>query len=363
MSDKKVPFTFTPVPKHFSKCGWLSHANKDWKNRTIFIYWAFSRCFTVGVFYEINKKKIWLDPFEFACSRRNNNSGLSEQEFRTQVDALIEEGYLIRLVDKSVWKSFSVYKWRTELFSCENMEKNINPINNVVIDESLGSYEEDYENVNPINDSSNPINNPISNPIKSSSQTSESEETKKRQPKKQPNKKPTSIRREYKKNIKVSPVDKSTGANAKGTHSPLSEKENEDYEAIRGWILLNNLLIEDKSLTRWVKKYGIPKVLTNLTLLLARVKLDLDPKSEIDPLSNHEAFMEDALKYDYFAERQRQTINKGVFQGFFRTRSQQGFKELKTCFIHLKSRTSVYFTDQINVFREQLEHLYQKETK
>jgi hypothetical protein len=98
----KIPYRYrTPIPMVFWKNGYLDPSKKIYKNRLAFLTWAFSECN--------------FGRFEFSCSREEAalKSGLTIQEWRTQEQNFIEEGFLIKHPNQ-VHDRFSVYHWNVE---------------------------------------------------------------------------------------------------------------------------------------------------------------------------------------------------------------------------------------------------------
>lgn len=114
----KILYAFTPIPKYFYRCGILDPTKKNFDRRLAFIYWSFSKCYTVPTI----QNEIPHDPFEFICCMKNacKESGLSEGEIEAQLEFFVKHGLLIKSANPTK-NRFNKYKWNTEKFNDEKV--------------------------------------------------------------------------------------------------------------------------------------------------------------------------------------------------------------------------------------------------
>jgi hypothetical protein len=106
----KIPFSFTALPKIFRKNGVLDPKKKNFSVRLRFIYWAFSKCYTVSSIQD----GITYDAFEFSCSvaKAAEESGLIEDEVEAQFEYFIKHEFLIK-VNGSIKNRLNKYRWNS----------------------------------------------------------------------------------------------------------------------------------------------------------------------------------------------------------------------------------------------------------
>lgn len=108
----KIPFYFSPpTPKFFRDKGLL----KNPKNLA-FVTWCFERCFHEERIIFHDNAKITLEPYQFIFGRMvcSNETGLTENEVRTQQEKWENYGYLKKITGKTTNKTtkrFTVYEW------------------------------------------------------------------------------------------------------------------------------------------------------------------------------------------------------------------------------------------------------------
>lgn len=153
----KFPYRYLPFPHFFFWSGWLEPKKKNYGVRSLFLLWAFRNIYQKGHPTTFKNHTIWLDPFEMICSRRDNGSGLSENQFRDQIKSLIDAGYLVENVHKSVKTVFSVYKWQIDLFS---IPENGDPSQNDANTTELDTCNDENENGDPRNAPKDPSFHP-----------------------------------------------------------------------------------------------------------------------------------------------------------------------------------------------------------
>lgn len=100
--------------------------------------------------------------------------------------------------------------------------------------------------------------------------------------------------------------------NIKGTFNvaiapPLLQKENDDLNAISAYCEASGLDISRSSIERWIILYGIEKISGTIPLLI----------SSKNKVRKHEAWMESALKNNYFENGKNSEINRR-FAGEFK---------------------------------------------
>jgi len=109
----EIPFYFDPIPRYFRSKGWLKKTKA-----AAFILWAFGRCS-----YELREgvhdnQRIVLEPYSFIFGRRvcSEETGLTENEVRNQVNSFIKAGLLRKCPNKTP-KRFTILRWVTVHFS------------------------------------------------------------------------------------------------------------------------------------------------------------------------------------------------------------------------------------------------------
>lgn len=140
----KLGYNFsTPIPRYFSDHGWFDVKNPQYFKTLAFLYWAFGRCNpeTRKIFYD--HKEIELQPFEFIYGRNKcaEETGLTENEVRTQVKRCEQSG-LLKKTPNSVPNRFTCYKWVLTRFSENSYQVNPQPIPN---QEPTDTHKRDYK--------------------------------------------------------------------------------------------------------------------------------------------------------------------------------------------------------------------------
>jgi hypothetical protein len=104
----KIPFSFTGMPKFFSKHGILDLKSPRSRNRLVFLYWAFSKCYTVFSLQE----GIEYDAYSFSCTvdQCANECGFTFDEAKAQFKFFIDHGFLIK-VPNSIKNRVTMFKW------------------------------------------------------------------------------------------------------------------------------------------------------------------------------------------------------------------------------------------------------------
>lgn len=116
----KIPFRFIPVPQYFFDNGWLKNPNNS-----SFILWCFSRCSNERRNVCWDRKNITLEPYQFIFGRKkcSEETGLTENEIRTQQLSMESAGFLKKATNKTP-NRFTIYEWSTEVFSENDHQQN-----------------------------------------------------------------------------------------------------------------------------------------------------------------------------------------------------------------------------------------------
>jgi ribulose bisphosphate carboxylase small subunit len=295
----KVSFPFDLIPKIFRKKGILDPRKKNYLKRLAFIYWAFSKCYTVSTVQE----GVSFQPFEFCVGIQQaiKESGLNLEELEAQFRFFVDQGFLIKSKNE-VKNRPNHYRWNTHKFlddklielSNENeLEKNPDQnssegkekirtesekIRTEIVADSIPSKpeiknpdqlrEENDENIRTNIKKSGPKSGPNPDQLRE-------ENSKKSGP--NPDQHPPSIEtnrtieaiclKETKKEIQ--PVAETKNAE----DLFLSHKENEQQEhqkAIEAYIEFRNIKsISSKTITRWLVDYPIDDIIGALGLLIS----------------------------------------------------------------------------------------------
>ncbi len=281
MSDSSpIPYRFMPIPYEF-----FSEAFVEDYIMMRFVVCMMRRIspYPKSIPLKNNYKHLSLNSFEFMYGRKNfsKEAGISEKNARTRLNQLIGLGYVEEVVSKKA-SSYTVYRLAVDSF-CQ-------------ISGQLHGQEMEQQK---------------------GQTTGHKRKTKTKE----------------NKDIKGAFNDTRKVDSVKVDSEPLSKKQKEDLIVLQAYLEVNNLRIYEPSLTRWVCKYDINRITSNLMLLAFRK----------DSIKKHEAWMEVALRENYSQKNTHIQINREYIKKFKETKKWEDIKITKAYCTHLSSGKDYQF--------------------
>jgi hypothetical protein len=275
MTENSLPYCYLAIPHEM--------LTEDFLNDPImirFVVWMMKRIRSKPIQIPIKNqhKQLLLEPFEFMFGRYScpKDANISVRNARTRLAQLIGLGYVEKVTSKST-SHYSIYRLLTKAFRQ-------NPGH-------LDGHEKIHQGDQLLG-----------------------------------HKRETKIKED--KDIKGTFND--TG---KADRTFLSEKQQEDLIVLQAYFESNDLRIYESSLTRWICKYDISRITSNIALLVARKKL----------IKKHEAWMETALRDNYSQKNMYIECNREFIKKFKEANEWKDMRINKAYCTHTQSGKDYQF--------------------